>query len=86
MCRISVYDGLEEVVEGDELQDLVVNAGLGLQRNVDLLTALLRSHAGLTTSRSGIAIPSGGSANFAYLGGIDPTLHLGIESAAEALD
>src|SRR6202030_1532292 len=37
-------------------------------------------------SRSGIAIPSGGSANFAMSGGVDPTLHLSIESASESLD
>jgi hypothetical protein len=33
-----------------------------------------------------IAVPSGGSANFASSGGVDPMLHLGIESASEPLD
>src|ERR1700738_3487829 len=68
------------------LNSLAVNAGLVLQRNFDLLAAPLRSHTCLTTSRSGIAIPNGGSADVASYGGIDPTLHLAVESASEPLD
>jgi hypothetical protein len=68
------------------LNSLAVNAGLVLQRNLDLLAAPLRSHTCLTTSRSGIAIPNGRSTDFASFGGVDPTLHLGVVCASEPLD
>jgi hypothetical protein len=63
-----------------------VNAGLGLQRNSNLLAAPLRSHSCLTASRGSIAIPCTGAADFASFGGVDPTLHLGIEGAFETVD
>jgi hypothetical protein len=65
---------------------LAVKAWLVLQRNVNLFAALLRSHTRLTTSRGGITIPSGGPVEFASSGGLDPTLHFGIEGAAKSLD
>ena len=63
-----------------------VDAGLVLQGNVDLLAALLRSHACLTTRRGGIAIPGGGSVDFAPFGGLDPTLYLDVVGVSEPLD
>jgi hypothetical protein len=60
--------------------------GLVFKETSNLVAALLGSHTCLTTSRDGIAIPSGGSVDFASFGSVDPTLHLGIESASEPLD
>src|SRR6266852_4463875 len=68
------------------LNSSAVNAGLVFQRNFDLLAAPLRSHTCLTTSRAGIAIPGGRSADFVSFGGVDPTLHLGVVRASEPLD
>ena len=64
---------------------LAVEGGLGVQLHGDLFAVLLRFDAGFAAGCGGVAVPGGGTADFAAKGSINPSLDLDVVRCSEAL-
>src|SRR6476620_9628509 len=66
-------------------QMLCVQAGLGVELDLDLFARFLGLHAGFAAGSGGVTVPGGGASDVAPAGGVCPSLHLDVVRCTEAV-